>query len=174
MIKKNLREKYISFNCNKTPTDEIFSFIESLNIKNISLYMPFSNEIKTDVLKAYLIKNKYGLYFPFMRKTSDSYEIEFHMYNGILIRDDYRIHSYNGKKIEVNELDAVIMPGIAFNTSGFRLGYGKAFYDKALRDFKGIKIGFIDEKCLIEEHFEEKHDIQMDYIVTDKRIIKIK
>ena len=75
MIKKNLREKYISFNCNKTPTDEIFSFIESLNIKNISL-TNFDVITKVAAENGYIKKEDVERLIKFRNNPSDTSWIE--------------------------------------------------------------------------------------------------
>ncbi len=72
------------------------------------------------------------------------------------------------------EPDVMIVPMLAYNHQGYRLGYGKAYYDGYLRDYRGIKIGicfdFNEEEGLIEEN----HDVACDLIFTNGRDIIIK
>ena len=79
----------------------------------------------------------------------------------------------HNEEVEVSYLDAVVMPCIAANKAGYRLGYGAGYFDRALAHYQGIKIGVLIEDCLIEEHFEESFDVQLDYIVTEKAIYEI-
>jgi 5-formyltetrahydrofolate cyclo-ligase len=65
----------------------------------------------------------------------------------------------------------ILIPGLAFTEKGERLGRGKGFYDKYLSDYHGIKIGICFSEQLDENLPTEKHDITLDYIVTDKKII---
>ena len=69
--------------------------------------------------------------------------------------------------------DAIIIPGRAFDIKGNRLGRGKGFFDKYLAGFKGIKIGICFDFQIFENIPLEPHDLAMDYVVTDKRILKM-
>lgn len=70
----------------------------------------------------------------------------------------------------VEDIDVAIIPGIAFTPSGGRLGFGKGYYDKFLSEFKGIKIGICYEFQLLDKLPLSEHDINMDIIITEKRI----
>ncbi len=76
--------------------------------------------------------------------------------------------------VDLSNLSGVLVPAIAFNRMGYRLGWGKAFYDKTLKSFKGIKIGIAYSVQLMEEPFpQDSHDIPVDIIVTEKDVIVI-
>ena len=79
----------------------------------------------------------------------------------------------NGRDVNINDCDIILIPGLAYNVYGYRLGRGKGFYDKALKEYQGIKIGVVCDDNIIDEHFEEAHDVKVDYLVSEKRIIKI-
>ncbi len=70
--------------------------------------------------------------------------------------------------------DVLLIPGLAFSTNGERLGRGKGFYDKFLFDYRGIKVGVCFEVQLVAEMPTEAHDVNLDYIVTEERIINCK
>jgi len=67
-----------------------------------------------------------------------------------------------------------IVPGVAFDRSGNRIGFGKGFYDRFLKQLpKGaIKAGICFEKQLVKTIPEDKHDVRMDYIITEKEVIR--
>ena len=65
----------------------------------------------------------------------------------------------------------ILIPGLAFTELGERLGRGKGFYDKYLSHFRGIKIGVCFSEQVVEMLPTEKHDVTLDYIVTDEKII---
>lgn len=67
----------------------------------------------------------------------------------------------------------IIVPGLGFSKDGARLGRGKGFYDRYLKDRAVIKIGIGFEMQIIEEIPTDPHDIKMDFVVTDQRILKI-
>ncbi|MCO4792528.1 MAG: 5-formyltetrahydrofolate cyclo-ligase [Bacteriovoracaceae bacterium] len=67
--------------------------------------------------------------------------------------------------------DVFIVPGISFTESGSRLGRGKGYYDRYLEGRCGIKIGICFEFQISDQLITEDHDIEMDYVITEKRII---
>lgn len=70
---------------------------------------------------------------------------------------------------------AIVVPALAIDASGFRLGQGGGFYDRALAELgstdRPIMVGVIYDDEFIEAVPRETHDIQVDVIVTEKRVI---
>lgn len=64
-------------------------------------------------------------------------------------------------------IDLVIVPALACDKNGYRLGYGGGFYDRFLKNFDGIKISCIPKELVLDTIYPEKHDIKMDMIITD-------
>ncbi len=78
------------------------------------------------------------------------------------------------QKVELDSVDAVLIPGVAFDHLGLRLGTGKGFYDRALRQYKGLKIGVAFSAQLSQEALpSEGHDIKVEYLVTENFILKV-
>ncbi len=70
--------------------------------------------------------------------------------------------------------DALIIPAVGFNQSGYRLGHGGGYYDRYLSNINKIKIGVGYSVQFTDGLWSpEEHDIQLDYIVTEKYVIKI-
>lgn len=65
------------------------------------------------------------------------------------------------------QIELVIIPALACDKNGYRLGYGGGFYDRFLKDFKGIKISCVPKELVLDSVCPEKHDIKMDMILTD-------
>lgn len=67
-----------------------------------------------------------------------------------------------------------IVPGLAFDRNGRRMGYGGGFYDRFLSGHSGIKTAGICYHSLLSEAVpSESHDISVDYILTEKGIIEV-
>ena len=64
-----------------------------------------------------------------------------------------------------------IVPALSYDEKGNRLGFGKGYYDRFLSGFKGIKTGICYELSLCETLPADDHDIRVDNIVTEDRII---
>ncbi|MFZ6017658.1 MAG: 5-formyltetrahydrofolate cyclo-ligase [Nitrospirota bacterium] len=78
--------------------------------------------------------------------------------------------------VNLNDIDLVIVPGVGFDYSGSRLGYGAGYYDILLSGSKK-KIPIIApayEEQLIDSIPSEMQDVRVDMIVTDKQVIKVK
>lgn len=67
-----------------------------------------------------------------------------------------------------------LVPGLMFDRCGYRLGYGGGFYDRFLQNFNGIAAGISLEgqlyPSLKEMGLVEAHDVELDYVVTEKGI----
>lgn len=70
-------------------------------------------------------------------------------------------------------IDLALIPGLAFDARGGRLGRGKGYYDRLLGDprFRGIKVGFCHEWQLVDLVPREAHDIAMDLVIAGGRVI---
>ncbi len=71
------------------------------------------------------------------------------------------------------EADLIVLPGVAFDTKGKRVGYGKGYYDKALHSLEGQGklIGFCYDFQLVDDIAGEPHDVKMDLLITEKRVV---
>lgn len=75
-------------------------------------------------------------------------------------------------KAPADEKGLILLPGLAFDMSGNRLGYGGGFYDKYLKshpDYPCAALAF--ELQILDEVPHEEHDKTVDYIITPERII---
>jgi 5-formyltetrahydrofolate cyclo-ligase len=77
---------------------------------------------------------------------------------------------------QADEADLIVVPGVVFDLSGHRIGYGKGFYDRFLQHpgrrshLVGLCHDFQVTDCAIQADI---HDIPMEIIISDKRIIRI-
>lgn len=80
-----------------------------------------------------------------------------------------------GTPISLGRIDLVAVPGLAFDRRGYRLGRGKGFYDRFLsqKDFHALRIALCFQEQLLDELLPvESHDIPMNMIVTDQKILR--
>ena len=71
--------------------------------------------------------------------------------------------------IPLKQLDLVLVPGVAFDLAGRRLGRGKGFYDRLLAEVRGHKCGVAFDEQIVAEVPEEPHDVRVDSILTPSR-----
>ena len=74
----------------------------------------------------------------------------------------------------MSDLDLVVLPGVAFDEQGHRLGMGKGYYDRALASYEGVKVGLAYEFQILKDVPWGEHDVTCDWIVTEKRLIQTK
>jgi 5-formyltetrahydrofolate cyclo-ligase len=74
------------------------------------------------------------------------------------------------------EADLIVIPGVAFDMSGRRIGYGKGYYDRALHQLegKGRLVGLCYDFQVVGEIPGEPHDVRMDIIITERRVIRLR
>lgn len=64
-----------------------------------------------------------------------------------------------------------IVPALAFDRKGYRLGYGKGYYDRFLADFCGKTVGICYNRFVVPEIPRGKYDKSVDLIITEKKVI---
>ena len=76
--------------------------------------------------------------------------------------------------VDISDIDLIILPGIAFDRKGYRVGFGAGYYDRFLAEvnFKVPTIGLAYDFQIIDSFIQmEDYDIPIDYVMTEERII---
>lgn len=76
--------------------------------------------------------------------------------------------------VDVGEIELVIVPAIAYDRRGNRVGRGKGFYDRLLANTSAITIGVAYECQIFDDVDTDPHDVPVHYVVTEKGITKIR
>jgi len=82
----------------------------------------------------------------------------------------------DGEPIGIEALDMVLVPALVFETEGNRIGRGAGFYDRFLAspEFRGVSVGVAFEEQVVDKLPVEPHDVPVDILITDERLIRIK
>jgi 5-formyltetrahydrofolate cyclo-ligase len=75
--------------------------------------------------------------------------------------------------IPLTDIELILVPAIAFDLRGHRLGRGKGYYDRLLEEISGLKCGVAMDEQIVTEIPFESHDQQVDWIATPTRLLKI-
>ena len=78
----------------------------------------------------------------------------------------------NCPAIPLEKFDLILVPGVAFDWNGNRLGRGRGFYDRLLTKTSGLKCGVGYNFQLVGKVPAEPHDVKMNFIVTPERCLK--
>ncbi|MGI8316138.1 5-formyltetrahydrofolate cyclo-ligase [Halobacillus mangrovi] len=74
------------------------------------------------------------------------------------------------KHLPKQHIDLLIVPGLLFNTEGYRIGYGGGYYDRFLTDYPGVTVMIASEEQRHEQLPVEEFDRKVSYIVTEQGI----
>lgn len=76
-----------------------------------------------------------------------------------------------GEKANIEDFDLVIVPMVGGDPERNRIGYGKGFYDRFLRDIECLTLGLLFDCCLVESVPTETFDISLDKCITETKVI---
>ncbi|HCE42006.1 MAG TPA: 5-formyltetrahydrofolate cyclo-ligase [Lentisphaeria bacterium] len=139
---------------------------------NIAAFYPSDGEPDiTGFLKEQIKKGK-GVCFPRARRPEKCYEMAFITDLGKdFERGDFRIMEPREgiPSVPADVLNNILwlVPGVAFDFNGGRLGHGKGIFDRLLKGTSGIKIGICYDWQIVDAVPAGENDIKMDFIVTE-------
>ena len=148
--------------------------------KKIFIYISYDSEINTKGIINKALEDNKKVYVPrteFKNRLMDAVEI---MSLDNLVESDFGILEPSIKEphIDPNELDLIVVPGVAFDKQGGRVGYGAGFYDRYFNKIsednikKIIKIALAYNFQVIEKVPMDKQDVPVNYIITEKEFIE--
>ena len=155
----------------------LFSIKGFVSAQSFLCYISKSEEIDTESIIEKLLKSSKTVAAPKMRDSEGN--MDFYVISSL---DDTQKSVFGVREPKLNSCKKLsdfsnsvcIIPALAFDKNGYRLGYGKGCYDKFLKDFSGLKIGLCYEKCFVDELPKGEFDIAADIVVTENEIIYVK
>ncbi len=192
-MKKRLREKLLKRRDAIPPElksakesaieDRLFSLDEFKKAQSILMYVSFRSEVDTRGFLDNILKLGKNLVMPLVdarHKVLKLYEVK---------STDELKPGYMGipepgilrnRRCSLKEIDLVVIPGTGFDHKGNRLGYGGGYYDRLLSMEAGeleeiehiTTIALAFEEQIGDEIPSEPHDIKVDMIITDERLIQ--
>ncbi len=146
---------------------KIYAFSDA---QKIGVYYPIGSEILTQDIIQELLSNGKDVFLPKIigenmefRKITDFSSLEKGSFDIMEPKDDCEID---------NDLEVVLVPTVGISPIGVRLGYGHGFYDRFLAEHKTATISLTLEKQIVKNIPKSEHDIIIDWIVTEERILK--
>ena len=132
---------------------------ELIAADTLLLYYPLKDEI--DIKPLYSLDKK--IFLPVIENN----EMLFRRYDGDLKKGKFGIMEPTGEYYTIGSNDLMIVPAVAYDRDGYRLGRGKGFYDRFLADKKIKTIGVVSKLRVVSDVFREPNDIKVDFIITD-------
>jgi len=154
--------------------ERLFRLKEYRDAKTVLFYVSYNGEAFTHEIIKEALGNK-KVVVPISNKEDKTLSLSV-----LGSWDDLELGSYDIfepkkeciREISVDKIDLIIVPGVAFDLSGNRMGHGKGYYDKLLGKTKAITVGLAFKFQLVENIPTELHDKPVDIIITEKQIIR--
>ena len=135
--------------------------------KVIATYLSFPHEFQTQGLIKRMLKDGKKVLIP---KTYPKGRMEFVVYDPKqLAKTSFGLLEPQGdlEVVEPSQIDLIHVPGLAFTTEGYRIGYGGGYYDRYLEHFTGHTLSTV-YPCQIQEFNLENHDIPVQEVLIDE------
>ena len=149
---------------------KVLQFPELIEAQTVCVYMPTGNEIDTTEIIRYCKENGKRLAAP--RVNGDTMEFYYFTDETDMEQGAYDIWEPTGTEAVEDEESLVIMPGVAFDLSCNRIGYGKGYYDRYLSAHPHMKkVALAYDFQIVGRIKREVHDVRPDVVVTESRVI---
>ena len=165
-------EKSLLFTNSKIQARDVFLEHFS-NFSNYALYYPLGDELSPLPLMEVLCRLGKIVCLP--RLSGD--KMVFKRWNGeTLKKNEYQFLEPSSDADTITP-DLILAPLLAFDRQGHRLGYGKGHYDRTFynlrKDKKIVSVGYAYSFQEVESVFSEPHDECLNYIVTERELVRI-
>jgi len=145
---------------------------EYKSAKTIMCYISLDSEVNTwEFIKSKLADGK-EIVVPYIDVNDVLSVSKLKSFDNLVV-GKYGVLEPKNKLLYDEKIDLMILPGLAFDVNGSRIGFGKGYFDKFLsKHTKSVKVALAFEEQIIDFIPTTKYDVYMDVIVTDKRLIK--
>ncbi len=182
MAKQTIRKHYL--NCRRQLEPEAYQCLSLqaqrrlldsepfATAQRLALYSPVNNEVATQQLDISARTQQMQVYYP--RVAGDTMEFIAAASLNDLVCGTFGVAEPTGKvEAFAAPLDLIVVPGIAFDMKGNRLGYGRGYYDRWLagKSVETVVVGLCFECQLCKLLPVAGHDQPLDYIVTEEKLI---
>ena len=157
---------------------QLMSTREFKNAQMIMIFMSMASEVETSTLAVKAWQEGKDIAVPRIDWNGKHMEpVEIRSLDvGMKTTGPGILEPATGTAISLGRIDMIVVPGMAFDRRGYRVGRGQGFYDRFLsqQDFRGIRCALcFHEQILPNPIPAESHDIPMNLIVTDREVIHV-
>lgn len=167
--KRDLLQKEDIIGKSKAIKEKLFLLSEFINAKTIAFYVSKGSEVFTHNIIKELLGEKRIL----VPKVLDNEIVfsEIDNFNELKPGKFDILEPVEIKEANHNEIDLIIVPGIAFDKKGHRIGYGYGYYDKILKKINCKKIGLVFSLQIVDKIPKEDYDVAVDKVITEEMVI---
>lgn len=180
-LKKDLRKKYKQLRASQSGearldaeskiSDQLLNLVESYQFDTVASYRAFDSEVS---LEKFHMHCQADLCFP--RVSGENLEFYKVESDEEFVSSQWGVEEPPARlshQVSMQDIDAIIVPGLVFDRHCQRMGYGMGFYDRALSAWPGLRIGAAFQLQVSEEALvTESHDMPMNFLVTENYIFR--
>ena len=133
----------------------------------IATYLSFPHEFQTQELIKQALKDGKKVLIP---KTYPKGRMDFVVYDPQqLVKTSFGLLEPQGdlEVVDASQIDLIHVPGLAFTTEGYRIGYGGGYYDRYLEHFSGHTLSTVYH-YQVQDFIPENHDIPVEEVLIDE------
>lgn len=172
-LRSRLTEDEINRN-SKLVCQKVLGLDEIGDKSRFGVYLATKGEVDTRLLIDKIIYQKKEVFLPrFFEGEKVYYFVKFSNWDDLMVGYYGIMQPKNSRRVDIKLLEAVFVPGVAFDKGGFRLGWGTGVYDRLLGNSKALKIGLAYDFQITESLPKEKHDLRVDLIASEKKVLRI-
>jgi 5-formyltetrahydrofolate cyclo-ligase len=140
-------------------TEQLLRLCSDLKIKTIASYHPLPSEPDTSEFNREFARSG-NLLLP--RVVGEDIEFAF----GDTVPGSLGIMEPTGERFPIDAIEMILVPALAVDLRGNRIGKGKGYYDRILKTSVAIAVGVIFDGELVPQIDAEDHDVRMQYVIT--------
>ena len=138
--------------------------------QRVACYLPFGGEPDTSLFNKWAMDVQLELLLPVANPDHTMHWVAF---DGVSTKASiFGFAEPHGPTVELEPVDLIIVPALAVDQSGNRLGKGKGYYDRALTATAAPVVAVVYEHELLEALPAEPHDRAVDFVVTPEQTLK--
>lgn len=144
---------------------------EFVQARRVALYSPIRNEVCTAHL--FTVARQAAKQIVYPRMCGERLEFLLVASLDELVPGGMGVlEPVGGTELGLHEIDLMVLPGVAFDHHGHRLGYGRGFYDRVLggQERRPCLLGLGYEQQVVERLPRDPHDVQVDLLVTELQV----
>lgn len=181
-MKEKLRKSILKLRRNHSPFEKqkkdnalrkkFLAMGELKKAKTILFYASMQEEVDTMKLISHLLKKKCIVLPRIVGKNIELREVQ-NIHSLIPVKFGILEPSVDSPRRNPTEIDLAVIPGVAFDLQGFRIGFGNGYFDRLLKKMRATTIGLAYEFQIIDKVPVHPYDVPVNLIITEKRIIYV-
>ncbi|MBB6099422.1 5-formyltetrahydrofolate cyclo-ligase [Deinobacterium chartae] len=149
-------------------------WLQERGLRRVLAYRAFGSEVSLNALP--LLDPSLVLYTTRANLTPAPH-LTVHPWESVRVRPGWNLLEPDADEPETDPsaLEAVLVPGLAFDRAGYRLGYGVGFYDRFLPTLPQgcVRVGVTTEALRVDALPSEPHDVPVDFVATEAGVTPV-